>query len=90
VGIRSATRGRTINEDQWESTVGECGGHEVRPQLFQAGLEERWRGCSCSTLLWTPDQGSTSVDDARRDPNEALKEQEVEDAEDAGSVLEIC
>ena len=42
-----------------------------------------------ATLLWTPDQGDTSVDTTRRDANEALKEQEAEDTGDVGNALGI-
>ena len=42
-----------------------------------------------ATLLWTPDQGNTSIDSAKRDPNEVLKEQEVQNAEDVGNALGV-
>jgi len=42
-----------------------------------------------ATLLWTPDLGNASVDSTKRDPNETLKEREVENAEDVGNALGI-
>ena len=42
-----------------------------------------------ATLLWTPDQGNTSIGNAKRDPNEVHKEQEVQNAEDVGSALGV-
>ena len=42
-----------------------------------------------ATLLWTPDQGNTSIDSTRRDPNETLKEQEAAHVEDVGNALGI-
>ena len=42
-----------------------------------------------ATLLWTPDQGNTSIDSAKRDPNEVLKEQVVQNAEDVGNALGV-
>jgi hypothetical protein len=42
-----------------------------------------------ATLLWTPDQGNTSVDSARKDTKEALKEQEAENTEDVWDALGI-
>ena len=41
-----------------------------------------------ATLLWTPDQGNTSVD-STRNSNEALKEREMDNAEDVGNALGI-
>ena len=42
-----------------------------------------------ATLLWTPDQGNTSIDSTKQDPNEVSKERETENAEDIGNALEI-
>lgn len=42
-----------------------------------------------ATLLWTPDQGNISVDSTKRDPNDASKEQEMQNAEDVGNALGI-
>jgi len=42
-----------------------------------------------ATLLWTPDHGNTSIDSTKRDPNEVLKEREVDNAEDVGNALGI-
>jgi len=42
-----------------------------------------------ATLLWTPDQSDASIDSTKRDLNEALKEQEVQNAEDVGNALGI-
>ena len=42
-----------------------------------------------ATLLWTPDQVNTSIDSAKRDSSEVLKEREVENAEDVGNALGI-
>ena len=42
-----------------------------------------------ATLLWTPDQGNTSIDSTKRDPNDTLKDQETEKVEDVGNALGI-
>ena len=42
-----------------------------------------------ATLLWTPDQGNTSIDSTKRDPNETSKDQEAENVEDVGNALGI-
>ena len=42
-----------------------------------------------ATLLWTPDQGNTSIDSAKRDPNDTSKEQAAQNAEDVGNALGI-
>lgn len=42
-----------------------------------------------ATLLWTPDQGNTSIDSTKRGPNETSKDQEAENFEDVGNALGI-
>lgn len=42
-----------------------------------------------ATLLWTPDQGNSSIDPTKRDPNETSKEQEAQNVEDVGNALGV-
>lgn len=42
-----------------------------------------------STLLWTPDQGNTSTESAKRDPSEILRERGAEGSEEIGNALVI-
>ena len=42
-----------------------------------------------ATLLWTPDQGNSSIDSTKRDSNEVSKEQEIQNAEDVGNALGV-
>ena len=42
-----------------------------------------------ATLLWTPNQGNTSIESAKGVPSGVLKEQEAENTEDLGNALSI-